>query len=254
MNDKEPIDYSQPVAYDVNGRPLYAHPPAPTQAQPELPILPPSITVDTPSPSINPVSPTQGEQSSAQSDAATRHEASRKRYPHLNLSKDEYVIAEVGRHLIGLAPFVGTAIVLDILGAIFLIMYPAFEPSSAIVPFSTLVLPITMVMALASLIAYAAYVIYTSNRFFLTNESVIEESQNGLFAKKERTVGLANIEEVTFGQKNVFQSFFNYGTIRLSIEGDHNAYRFAFVENPKKRVDLLVNTIEERKAKGGGHH
>ena len=133
-------------------------------------------------------------------------------------------------------------------------MYPAIEKqSSTIVPLSTLVLPMTMVMAFVSLIAYTAYTIYMSNRFFVTNESVIEEAQNGLFAKKERTVSLANIEEVTFGQKNILQSFFNYGTIRMSIEGDHNAFRFAFVENPKKRVDMLVNVIEERKANHGHH-
>lgn len=247
MNDKEPVDYSQPVAYDVNGRPLYAHPPAPGSLDLPQPLTAPSITVDT-----SALAPSA--QSPVQQDAATRHEASKKRYPHLNLSKDEYVIEEVRRHLIGLVPFVGTALVLDILGAAFLIMYPAFESSWTIVPVNTLVLPVTMIMALVSLIAYTAYTIYTSNRFFLTNESVIEELQNGLFARKERTVGLTNIEEVTFAQKNVFQSFFNYGTIRLSIEGDHNAYKFTFVENPKKRVDTLVNTIEDAKRKGGGHH
>lgn len=253
MNDTEQIDYNQPVAYDVNGRPLYAHPPQHQPTQAPQPFTAPAVTVD--NPSATALSSPSPQSTMPPTDAEARHQASKKRYPQLNLSAGEYVIEEVGRHPIGLAPFIGVAIVMDILGAIFLVMLPVFEESSSVVPLSTLVLPVAMIMVLVSLIAYAAYTIYSSNRFFLTNESVIEESQNGLFAKKERTVSLTNIEEVTFGQKNIFQTFFNYGTVRLSIEGDHNAYRFIFVANPKKRVDLLVNSIEARKAShGGGHH
>jgi hypothetical protein len=65
-----------------------------------------------------------------------------------------------------------------------------------------------------------------------------------LFARKEQTVSLANIEDASFDQHGIIQMLFNYGSIRLSTEGDETTYRFTYVSNPKKQIELLNNAVE----------
>lgn len=247
MNDQEPINYNRPVAYDVNGRPLYAHPPQAIE-QPTTPTPIEAIPAH-PQPQAKPTSLI----AVSKDDASSRHAASRAQYPALNLSEGEYVIEEIRRHPAGLVPIIGTAALVILAGLLLLVGYPSIEASASagtVPSFDTIVLPISLVMLLAGLVAYAASTIYNSNRFYLTNESVIEETQTSLFAHKERTVGLHSIEEVTFRRNNLFQNLFGYGTVDLTIEG-HTIYHFPYVGNPKERVDLIVNTVEKVKA---GHH
>ena len=53
-----------------------------------------------------------------------------------------------------------------------------------------------------------------------------------------------NIENSSFTQRGPLQSFFNYGSIRLSTEGDETTYRFEYVANPRREVAILNNAVE----------
>lgn len=233
-----PQNYEQPVAYDAMGRPLYAHPPTPPAAA-ETPQVPSAQIVHM-SRAIEPAKPEIPEE------IKRRHEASVKQYPSLNLSEAEYIISEVRRHPIGLLLPIATSILLIILCVVAFAAYP-FIKANATAP-----LPQTEVVDLAllglgilfAIGGYISYYVYASNRFYLTNESVIQEIQTSLFAKNEQTVSLANIEDASYQQAGILQTMFNYGSIRLSTEGDETTYRFAYVTNPKKQIAILNNAVE----------
>jgi uncharacterized membrane protein YdbT with pleckstrin-like domain len=91
---------------------------------------------------------------------------------------------------------------------------------------------------------YIAVWVYINNRFFLTNESVIQEIQTSLFSKHEQTVSLSNIEDASSRQNGLVQSILDYGSIRLSTEGDETTYRFNYVTNPKQEIATLNNAVE----------
>ena len=99
-------------------------------------------------------------------------------------------------------------------------------------------------MLLTGIGGYIAYWVYTANKFFLTNESVIQEIQLGLFTHHEQTVSLANVEDASYDQHGIIQMMFNYGSIRLSTEGEETTYRFSFVANPKQQIATLNNAVE----------
>lgn len=232
MNN-EPTDYDKPVAYDTNGRPLYAHPPK----QAEQPVVPQVVQMTRaadPAPQL------------ISDDAKARHEESMRKYPTLNLSEGEYIINEVTRHPIGLVPIVGVAGFMILLVLAGLIAYPSIEQSSAgtMPPFSSIILPAVLLIVLFLLGGYIAVWVYLNNKFFLTNESVIQEIQTSLFAHNEQTVSLINIEDASFRQAGILQTLFNYGSIRLSTEGDETTYRFNYVANPKKQIATLNNAVE----------
>lgn len=227
------VDYSQPVAYDREGRPLYAHPP-----QPQAPQQVVHFTR-----AVEPEAPTISEST------RRRHEESRRRFPFLNLSEGEYILSAVRRHPIGLLPWIGMPLVVTLAVLALIPSYVNYHQAQTgldvSLPEPTVVAAILLVLAaLGWLIGFAGVYIYRKNKFFLTNESVIQEIQTSLFAHHEQTVSLANIEDASYKQSNIIEMLFGYGTIRLSTEGDETTYRFGYVTNPKQQIALLNNAVE----------
>lgn len=227
----------QPVAYDLDGRPLYAMPPNVShdpQQQPASQFVHVSRAV---SPIKQEISP----------ELKAKHDESAKAYPALNISEEEYILSEVRRHPIGLVIPVSVTIFFVALIASFLINYQVIVGGIGLVspPSFFPVFIVGFLLILLFLIGgYVAVWVYMNNKFFLTNESVIQEIQTSLFDRKEQTVSLANIEDASFDQKGIIAMMFDYGSIRLSTEGDETTYRFYYVAHPKQQIALLNNAVE----------
>lgn len=176
-----------------------------------------------------------------------RHEESKSRYPHLNLSEGEFVVLDIKRHPIGLLlPVASTAIGLMILTAA-LILYPSDSSMASGVSlpdFGAIIIPVLLLMLLIGMGGFIAIWVYLQNQFYMTNESVIQEIQHGLFSRHEQTVSLGSIEDASFKQYGILQTLFDYGMIRLSTEGEETTYRFAYVTRPREQVATLNNAIE----------
>jgi membrane protein YdbS with pleckstrin-like domain len=228
-------DAEKPVAYDQYGRPLYAHPPA----NPETPQTEPPVVYMT-----RPAEPMQQHISDA---ARRRHEESKRLYPHLNLSEGEYVISAIRRHPIGLLSIWGVValiIVLILIGTPIILSNPVFSEQISPGAFASLGVVLLLLGALFVLGGVIATVVYNANRFYLTNESVTQQIQHSLFSKKEQTISLANVEDASFRQHGIVQHLLNYGSLRLSTEGDETTYRFNYVSDPFRQVKLLNNAVE----------
>ncbi|MFZ1250147.1 MAG: PH domain-containing protein [Candidatus Microsaccharimonas sp.] len=221
----------QPVAYDAQGRPLYAHPPKD--------ITPPVVHVSRP---IEPQKPIISDETKR------RHDESKRRYPLLNLSEGEYIISAVRRHPIGLIIPLSLGTLLIGIALSILFNYSAIIESFSIIGplanIANVALPILIFVAIVGLGMFIVYYVYINNKFFLTNESVIQEIQYSLFSRLEQTVSLGNIEDASFTQHGIFQQILDYGDIRLSTEGDETTYRFTYVASPKNHIAQLNNAVE----------
>ena len=242
----ETPDYTQPVAYDKQGRPLYAHPPQQpeqvaqpvdevSQQQPQAP-----IQVVHMSRAVQPVKPTITD------DVAKRHAASKKKYPFLNLTDGEYVISAVRRHPIGLLLPVGMTLLLLSMILAFMFYYEDLVQTSGsgLPGIEAAFFPLTMLAIAVVMGGFLVVYVYLANKFFLTNESVIQEIQNSIFSHHEQTVSLANIEDASYRKNTILQTIFDYGDIRLSTEGDETTYRFKYVAHPKEQIATLNNAVE----------
>ncbi|HEX8390507.1 MAG TPA: PH domain-containing protein [Candidatus Saccharimonadales bacterium] len=241
----------KPVAYTPEGQPLYAHPPAPITVEPMNPeqaqqaaaeggtqpqVVYMTRAVDPHEPHISP-------------EVRAKHDQSMKQYGYLNLSDGEYVISAIRRHPIGLLSIWAVVIIgmLAVLLGLPLLLFGAglleqTALSGQAMTSGAVVLLLTAVLFLLG--GVVATVVYNANRFYLTNESVIQHIQTSLFTKKDQTISLANIEDASFRQQGILQTILNYGAIRLSTEGEETTYRFNFVANPKREVDRLNNAVE----------
>jgi uncharacterized membrane protein YdbT with pleckstrin-like domain len=241
MNGENDTPDPKPVAYDNQGRPLYAHPPTPDQIRAAQAATEPQLVQLT-----RPHAPQAPELSE---DTLRKHADSKKKYPHLNLSEGEYVISAIRRHPIGLLSIwgvVGFFVLLVFVGLPLLATATGITATlglsaSAIAGLGMILLLLTVLFALGGIIAT---IVYNGNRFYLTNESVTQHIQTGLFSRKEQTISLVNIEDASFRQHGIVQSMLNYGSLRLSTQGDETTYRFNYVSNPQQQVALLNNAVE----------
>ena len=222
----------EPVAYDAQGRPLYAHPPAQAQG--------PTV--------VHVARPLEPEKPVMSPERQRLHDQSKQDYPFLNLSEGEFIISAVRRHPIGIILPLAAGTFLIGLALAILFNYEGFVETFAITgalaELSTVAIPILAFVALVALGMGIAYYVYINNKFFLTNESVIQEIQHTLFSRQEQTVSLANIEDASFTQHGILQQIFDYGDIRLSTEGDETTYRFSYVASPKNHIAQLNNAVE----------
>lgn len=236
-SQSESQDQPQPVAYDADGRPLYAAPPAAGQ----------SLGGDNKHTVVHiarSVTPVEQEVSP---EVKARHDESVKKHPHLNLSDEEYVVNVVYRHPIGmLLPTAMTVIMIALVIGL-VISYPVLMSGMGLIDppaYAPVVFIGILLCILFAIGGYVAVWVYQNNGFYLTNESVIQEIQQSVFARKEQTVSLQNIEDASYTQRGVLQNLLNYGSIRLSTEGDETTYRFDYVSEPKKQIAILNNAVE----------
>jgi len=233
MHPHDDTDYSKPVAYDTNGRPLYAHPPKDDQRR-RSEALQYAVHIAR---AAEPEKPKISEATQR------RHEKSVAQYPRLNLTEGEFVVSEIKRHPIGIyapASVAGLLITMILVG---LMNYSLFFPNDQ-PPFSALLLPAAAAIGLISIGTYIVIQVYLSNRLILTNESAIQEIQHTLFSHHEQTVSLGNIEDVSYTRYGLLQTLLNYGTIRMSTEGEETTYQFQYAANPKAQAALLHNAVE----------
>jgi len=226
----------QPVAYDSEGRPLYAAPPTPRGAMPQT--APQFVHLSRAvEPVEQPISP----------EIKARHDQSLKDFPFLNLSEGEFVISAVRRHPIGLVlPVLFTIFFVALIASLMINYNIIMESLGIFTPPSpgSIFLTGSLLILLVLIGGYIAVWVYTNNKFFLTNESVIQEIQTSLFSRLEQTVSLVNIEDASFHQQGILQTMLNYGAIRLSTEGDETTYRFNYVTDPKQQIATLNNAVE----------
>ncbi len=261
FGNKPEEDPTKPVAYDQYGRPLYIHPSSAAQTTP-IPAL------QTANPQTAPADTAVGQEDKATPaspqvvylsrsvdphkqeipvDVQRQHDESKRKYPHLDLSPGEFVISAVSRHPIGIISIWAVVV----LSMAVILVFPMLLLSSGLIPFSPTAdniasggLVLVLVAVMFVLGGIVSTIVYEANRFYLTNESVIQYIQNSLFSKKNQIISLGNIEDASYRQHGIPQTILNYGAIRLSTQGEETTYRFTYVSNPEKQVRLLNDAVE----------
>ena len=230
-----------PDAYDVDGRPLYYHPPTDEAIEQRM------------------GAGSDSEENPKKVDKALVklwHDRSVSDYPFLDLEKDEYVEVAVVRHKIGLIMiWVGEVVAIVVMMVLWVLLT---TNSSAIMPNLNgdgkfyMSMAILAVCALMLASGWIGTMIYMGNCFIVTNRRAIQKISSGLFDKTLQTIVLISVEDVSYRQSGFFQTILGYGSIRLSTVGDETTYQFNFVLNPSEQVKSIVKVVNAAKKKGRG--
>ena len=178
-----------------------------------------------------------------------RHERSKKDFPGLKLEDGEYVEFAFKRARICLlAILVGIAIsvIVILLGFLLALMGQSMLDDMGR---SFVFIILATLLATAVLAGIVAIMIYQGNRLFITNRRVTQMIMNSPVSKSINTIDLVSIEDASFHQNGILQTFLHYGTLRLATVGNETTYTFKYSDISPENLKAVTNLITEAKKK-----
>lgn len=183
--------------------------------------------------------------------AKLRHARSKKDFPDISLEENEYVVLKIKRS--GIIPILVWSGV--ILAAIFFIALTImvnkttdtgiFAMNASSRGFFSIIIDIVFgVVLIAALISMH---VYSSNRLFITNKRIIQQSQASLFASSTNVIDLVSIEDVSFKQAGIVEHLIKVGTLRMSTIGEETTYTFKYVDTPIDELETITHLVHIEK-------
>ena len=181
-----------------------------------------------------------------------RHERSRKDFPYLRLEEDEYVEFAFKRARVCLFMILGgvTLAIIIILLAFLLAILGQSMLDEMGVNFMYIIL--SSLLAAAVLIGIVAIMIYHGNKLFITNKHVIQMIMASPVSNSINMIDLSSVEDASFHQNGILQTFFHYGTLRLATVGDETTYTFKYSDistEDLKAVSKLITSAKKKDKK-----
>ena len=179
-----------------------------------------------------------------------KSEESRKRFPHLKLEDNEYVVYAFSRAKICKYMIIGgTAAGLAVILLAFLLVLMGQDTLDEMGR-NFLYIILTCLVVAALIIGCVALMVYRGNKLFVTNKHVIQMVMKSPVATSFNIIDLAGVEDASFHQNGLMQKIFRYGTFRLSTVGDETTYTFEYSDvTPEeiKGVSELILKAKNRK-------
>lgn len=178
-----------------------------------------------------------------------RHERSKKDFPELKLEEGEYVEFAFKRaHVCLLAILAGIAASVIVILIAFLLVLIGQSMLDEMGRNFVFIILVTL-LAAALLIGAVAIMIYQGNRLFVTNKRVTQMIMNSPVSKSVNTIDLASVEDASFHQNGILQTFLHYGTLRLATVGDETTYTFKYSDISSENLKAVTDLISEAKKK-----
>ena len=183
-----------------------------------------------------------------------RHERSKKDFPNLKLEDNEYVEFAFRRARICLLAILGAvaASVIVVLLAFLLVLLGQSMLDDMGRNFVFIILSTLLVAAI--LIGAIAIMIYNGNRLFVTNKRVIQMIMESPVVHSVNMIDLPSVEDASFHQHGILQTFLHYGTLRLATVGDETTYTFKYSDISPEDLKAVSKLITNAKKKHGPKH
>lgn len=104
---------------------------------------------------------------------------------------------------------------------------------------------IIVVILLVGLLLLGITYVYKSTKLIVTNKAIQQILQRALLQRKTMRFSLADIEDVTSGQKGVFAIMFNYGTLTIETAGQLPNPTFNNCPNPNKVAEIILQAKDD---------
>jgi uncharacterized membrane protein YdbT with pleckstrin-like domain len=82
--------------------------------------------------------------------------------------------------------------------------------------------------------------VYRRSQIILTDKSLVTIVQRGLFNRKVSRLSMSNVEDVSFEQKGLLPTIFNYGTLTVQTAGQEDNFIFPFCPRPNHYAEEML--------------
>lgn len=179
-----------------------------------------------------------------------RHERSKRDFPTLKLDEDEYVEFAFKRARICLLMIivgVSFAVIVILLAVLLALLGQSMLDSMGQ---NFLFIILFALLATTILAGIVALMLYHGNKLFVTNKHVIQTVMNSPVSNSVNMIDLSSVEDASFHQNGVLQTFLRYGTLRLATVGDETTYTFKYSDISSEDLRAVSKLISDAKKKG----
>jgi hypothetical protein len=172
--------------------------------------------------------------------------------PLAAMQPGEQIIAEISRHPVGLLGTYLMGGLILLVAAIAAVMLPSWVSSDY--HHDAIIWSAGAFVFLAFFVFLAMYIsakVYKGNRWIVTSDSLTQISQNSLFGRQSSQLSLHNLEDVTVQQNGIFQTSFNFGTLRAETAGERSKFVFPFCPDPNSKARDILMAREKFMGDGG---
>lgn len=167
---------------------------------------------------------------------------------------DEKLIAKIHRHPFGIV-MLYLQLGFGLVGGAALLIYllPSFidrEENPEVYTYFGLGFVIIAIFLI--LVMIVATILYRQSMIIVTDKTITQVLQDGLFNRKLSQLSLANIEDVTANRRGVFQTMMNYGTLTIETAGEQQNFFFYYCPRPSYYAKMILESREELVKQPGG--
>ena len=137
------------------------------------------------------------------------------------LETGEHVVTVVHRHPIGIiAIYVETFVGVAALVGLTMVLAPSFVSDLSGETYRLFLAGVVVGIMLLALILFVATYIYRQSRLIVSNKSLIQILQKGLFIRKISRLSMSNVQDVSAEHNGFLATIFGYGTFTVETAGD----------------------------------
>ncbi len=133
--------------------------------------------------------------------------------------------------------------VITLMGTLFLsfIMLPAFFPGLMTSEYGAFFLFIeNTIVLLTWLYIFLIWIDVWFDTWIITDDRIINIEQQGLFSREVSEIKLARIQDVSVDVRGFFQTFLNYGDVRIQSAGEEEHFLFRSVPDPYGVKNIIM--------------
>lgn len=159
---------------------------------------------------------------------------------------DTTVIAIIKRHPFGLVALYLQAIIgLGVAFGLILFLIPTLLDDVASQQARHLLLILGVVAsAVTALFLVIATYVYRNNQWTVTDDSIQQLQQTGVFKRQTSELSMANIEDITSEQNGFLATAFGFGTLKVETAGERSNFHFQYCPKPNKYAQIILEARE----------
>lgn len=163
--------------------------------------------------------------------------------PMVVLRPGERVICEIKRHPFGILSMYFSGLVAIVVAIVLAAFAPQIISTGNDISGVALV-GAGIVIVGVLLMLWVATFVYWQNRWVITDDSITQITQDGLFGRRVSQLSMESLEDVTIDKSGIIQTMLNFGTLRAETAGEHSKFMFPFCPDPATYARKILEVHE----------
>lgn len=168
-------------------------------------------------------------------------------HPMVVLQPGERIICEIKRHPFGILSMYFSGGLAILIAVVLAAMAPQIADQLAYTGdniMTTALLGAGIIVIGVACMLWIATTIYWQNRWIVTDDSITQIVQDGLFGRRVSQLSMENLEDVTVDQQGFLPSMFNFGTLKAETAGERSKFVFPMCPNPNAYARKILEVHE----------